>query len=202
MKLMVQTSILSKRWKYVWTTSPYLIFENDLNWITKEEKEFMLLAKTKKEEEFMLLVNNVFFYRDRSVSIEKFKLVSTRKVEVDVNFLEIWLGKAIELNKAQEIHLNLSVNQKFELSDNLFDSELKVFKLATHLINLVRVPYSMCLSIKITVLDLRNVTFPDGGLDKALTISSPVLEDLKLCNIDYEHLNVLNILTPLLKRFE
>ncbi|KAM5571940.1 F-box protein [Rosa sericea] len=81
----VRTTILSTRWKNVWTSVPNLVFE---------DREF-----PERFEAFMMFVDRVFSLRNNSSNILKFRFLGGSNVEEeDVSRIDRWICTAVRGN--------------------------------------------------------------------------------------------------------
>ncbi|TQD90272.1 hypothetical protein C1H46_024189 [Malus baccata] len=180
----VRTTVLSKRWKNIWTSVPNLYFCDD---------------DYPEVNDFTAFVNQVLDFHDLS-RIQKFHL------HCDDDYFEHppvdrWIHAAIE-RKVVELDLcvhHSEPDQNFELPQNIFKCEtLKVLKLQFHFI--ARPPTSKCFpNLKFLNVDIHH---PDvDSVEKVLSYF-PVLEDLViggfLDDYDVESLDI-NISAPELK---
>ena len=112
-RLAVQTSVLSKRWKLIWTTLPFLNF-NEYNIHYKEELRSFIYCK---------FMNHVFARRDHKSGIIKLDLCRTNGLNIRL------LKKYIKYAVSHEVqHLTVELDRYCSLSS--FDSKtLKELKL-------------------------------------------------------------------------
>ncbi|XP_059658869.1 F-box/LRR-repeat protein At3g59200-like [Cornus florida] len=165
----VATSVLSTKWKYLWTSITNLDFDDGLlyasatPWKGNEQRQSLV------EKSF---VNFVYHVRSRNVSnLHKFRLRCTRSY--DVSHVNAWVSTALSRNP-RELHLS------------------KTGSLPHELFTLV------CLqSLKILVID--SLKFSDDDSFYRLFSSCPVLEDLSIENCDLGNISVFNISAPNLK---
>ncbi|TQD85542.1 hypothetical protein C1H46_028908 [Malus baccata] len=95
----VQTTIVSRRWKNLWTSVHSLVFDEDAY-----------------HEDFPRYVDNVLFFRDSS-DIRNFRL-SCGSVE-DISRIDGWIRASIWFNVA-ELNLSVASDPVFELPESLF----------------------------------------------------------------------------------
>ncbi|KAB2623512.1 F-box/LRR-repeat protein 13-like [Pyrus ussuriensis x Pyrus communis] len=180
----VRTTVLSKRWKNIWTSVPNLYFCDD---------------DYPEVNDFTAFVNRVLDSHDSSW-IQKFHL------HCDDDYFEPppvdrWIHAAIE---RKVVELDLCVNhsepdQNFELPQNIFMCEtLKILELQFHFI--ARPPTSKCFpNLKFLNVDIHH---PDVDSVEKVLPYFPVLEDLVidgfLDDYDVESLDI-NISAPALK---
>ncbi|KAF5728598.1 F-box/LRR-repeat protein [Tripterygium wilfordii] len=135
----VRTSILSKRWEYLWTSIPNLEFSQGQC----------------KRIHLMEFVERVFSHRDSDI-----KLFSiTCEVLAEAGRIRRWISAAIRRN-VKELYFDLNNFKKpFELPHCLFTSA-SVEKLFLSISCTLRLPTSICFS-KLKILHLELITFPD-----------------------------------------
>lgn len=184
MKLVIQTSILSNRWKHLWKSTPTLNFH--LNYFT--------LNKNPNEISFEHFVDRVFHLRD-ACRIQKFSLTSHQKIKA--GHISTWIYVA-KVRNVEELHLCLVLadSEPLVLPQNLFTS--------VRVLSLQRCPLPswVCSANLIRSLKLVSVRLPDGDSDGRLNFSCPVLENLVLTFCGITHLKLLTLSTPLLKNLE
>ncbi|XP_059657006.1 F-box/LRR-repeat protein At3g26922-like [Cornus florida] len=201
----VATSVLSTKWKYLWTSIATLDFDDGLVdvWPTprKSRKQRQSLVETS-------FINFVYRVLTRNVSdLQKFHLKCTRSY--DVSHVNIWISTALSRNP-RELHLSHIGNLPRELFTS---TSLVVLKLVSSWCRTIvlsvpigswcrtivlNVPTLVCLrSLKILVIDY--FKFLDDDSIYRLCSSCPVLEDLSIGNCDLGNISVLNISAPNLR---
>ncbi|KAF9609983.1 hypothetical protein IFM89_019547 [Coptis chinensis] len=184
MSQIIQTSLLSKRWRYIWVSLPYLNF-NDLAWKSSGESKC-----------FIDFVHNVLLYRDNS-PVYKFCLdcfICDRDRSED-RICSMVIA-AVRKN-TQEVHVNIRQQEIVELPHSVFVSEIRVFTLHTDFP--VQLPNSVGTAAHLKTLKLVSAKLPKGDLNGELVLSCPVLEILLLHNCESKHLNVFTISAFVLK---
>ncbi|KAI3951217.1 hypothetical protein MKW92_031863 [Papaver armeniacum] len=96
MKLAVQTNILSKRWRYIWTSLPTLHFQShefqERQWFSSVLKEISI------SQLFVELVDSALILRDQKSDIEKFHLNWNPGCSEIVDHLDKWITAALNRN--------------------------------------------------------------------------------------------------------
>ncbi|XP_026664913.2 putative F-box/FBD/LRR-repeat protein At4g03220 isoform X2 [Phoenix dactylifera] len=173
----VQTSILARRWRHLWTSVPTLDFDDD---------EFSI---ANGEDEFVHFVNKVqSCYKAQQIQRYHLSIKQAR----NSNFLETWVRFAVEHN-VQELYLDLPHGRPFEVS---FCQSVRVLKLHGDL----KLPASGCFS-SLEHLSLLGVQLTnDNGILDVTSEHYPLLRScsLKSCM----GLNCLNINCSLLEHLD
>ncbi|KAF9597013.1 hypothetical protein IFM89_014878 [Coptis chinensis] len=186
MKVIVQTSLLCKRWKNLWNSVPNLNFH--LGFLPR-------IGKKKKLIHFMNFVDRVFILRDSN--IDMFNL-ECREI-LDVNRITSWIIGAVGQH-AQELNAKSNTSEPLELPYNLFTSNIKAMKLRSY--GNMRLPSSMSTSERIQSLYLYGVQLPNGNSNGELVLSCLVLETLVMSSCDLKDIKVLTVSAPLLENLE
>ncbi|EYU19233.1 hypothetical protein MIMGU_mgv1a010689mg [Erythranthe guttata] len=170
----VATSVLSKRWKYLWTFVPILDFDDSLLYSSQFEFRHSINVTC-----FMNFVDKVLLQRDKS-NVKRFRL--SCRVCFSASRVNEWILSAVKQN-VQELDLCLFVEEPFVLPACVFDNEiLTVIKLEMNC-NLHLPPRISIPSLK--TLHLRLVTFPnDNNTVQSLFSSCPFLEELAVLDYD------------------
>ncbi|PSR86432.1 F-box/FBD/LRR-repeat protein [Actinidia chinensis var. chinensis] len=187
----VGTSILSKRWKNLWTELTDLDFDYELEFHPLKVYYPGNRLRWLRSLQFKTFVDKVI--RERiSPRVRKFSLRITRLIHV--RCLNEWISAAIERG-VQEIDISIHVEDKdklVELPQCLFNCETLVVLKLKSLLQLTNVASSVCLpNLKTLHLDIhcKNVEF----IQKLIN-SCPSLEDLST------HGDDIKIIFPNLKR--
>ncbi|KAF8029622.1 hypothetical protein BT93_E2137 [Corymbia citriodora subsp. variegata] len=174
----VKTSVLCKKWQYLWTSIPNVEFEED----SESEREL-----------FMNFVDRVLVLRGSS-RIRRFYLACN--VSHDASRINLWVSAAVQRN-VEECFLDLSdVEGPFALPYCLFTS--------ASLTNLeLLVPGTLKLPSKILLPNLKHlmlikITFLDEFSTEQL-LSCPALKELIVEDCDWSYLRAVTIFTPTLK---
>ncbi|PIA31390.1 hypothetical protein AQUCO_05000055v1 [Aquilegia coerulea] len=171
MKEVVQTSFISRKWRYFWKSVPVLNFDYSL-WSDSSKLEKNVRPYVKKvyrKHECLDFVARVLLFHDRSTNIQKFRL--SYNYCCDSGRLNTWLDFVLERH-VKEVHLEMPNGGSYVLPDSLFTSGIEVFKLK---------------SIR------------SGNCDGKLFLNYPILEELILKNCDHQHLKLLTVTAPQLK---
>lgn len=186
-KDVVSTCLLSKRWKYLWTSVPNIDFD-DSSLYPSEVNDW----DTVKLTCFMNFVEKVLFLHDDS-NMEKFRL--SCRVCFDASRIHAWVSAAMK-HKAQELDLCLFVETPFALPPKVFVSEfLTVVKIAMNCV--LELP--TCISFpQLKTLHLALVTFLDDDSTQKLLSSCPVLQDLSILDCEWMNLKHIVVSIPTL----
>ncbi|KAL5719554.1 hypothetical protein ACHQM5_012310 [Ranunculus cassubicifolius] len=189
MREIVQTSILSNTWRYLWMSTP------TLNFIFDEWKP-RLSSDKEPGKGFLHFVDSVI-HRGTS-SLEKLHFSYPMQITaVDVHG---WLLLALARN-VQHLFLELTCLDEFlELPREVFTSSVTQLKVKCFPKSLIGLPNTVSNAARVKSMVLKNVKFPDGNDKGELILSCPVLEHLVIQNCGIGHLKMLSISTPLLER--
>lgn len=177
----VRTSILSKRWEYLWTSIPVLDFEEGPG----------------KRKLFTYFVERVLVLH-HMLDLQKFALSCT--VQADAPHINSWILAAIRRN-VKELHLSLKGVRDSSVFPRCFFTCASITKLVLSMNwlsgvpNLIRFP-----SLKILILE--NVVFSDDNAAYQLFRGCPVLETLCIHQCNWLNLNAITISSSTLQTFE
>jgi hypothetical protein len=178
----VRTSVLCKRWEYLWASVPNLGF-NLLHASHAKRKH--------KRPLFMNFVDRVFCLRDSSV-IEQFCLCCD--VLSDASRVNTWISAAVRHN-VQELYIMLeNIEGEFSLPYCLFTSKT-LTSLGLYMCSILKLPSTICFS-NLKILNIGKVTFSDEYLTQQFFSSLPVLEELELNRCSWVDLKVVRIFAP------
>ncbi|KAI8558054.1 hypothetical protein RHMOL_Rhmol04G0058600 [Rhododendron molle] len=186
----IRTSILSRRWQYLWT-SILDINLDDISWSKDIDK---IKDQCPMCHRFSDFVDRVLLLHDAS-DIRRLHLNILDPV--NSSRLNSWISAAIRHN-VQELNLDLPVRTRFLLPCCLFTCEsLLVLKLFMQCV--LKPPSFIYLSsLKTLVFD--NLTFSDDESTQHLFSNCPVLQELALINCGWKNIKTLTISVPTLKR--
>ncbi|XP_059433044.1 F-box/LRR-repeat protein At3g59190-like [Corylus avellana] len=178
----VRTSVLCKRWEYLWASIPNL----DFNLLHASHAKRKL-----RRPLFMKFVDKVFCLRDSSV-IERFSLCCD--VLSDASRVNTWISAAVRHN-VQELFITLeNIKREFSLPYCLFTSKT-LTSLDLYMSCIFKLPSTICFS-NLKVLNIGKVTFSDEYLTQQFFSGLPVLEELELNRCSWVDLKVVRISAP------
>ncbi|KAL7249964.1 hypothetical protein ACSBR1_012031 [Camellia fascicularis] len=191
----IQTSILSRRWQYLWTSISNIDLNDMSSWSNRKKD------KGKKKDRypmcrssFLDFVERVLLLHDAS-DIKRLRLRFT--VVVNSSRLNSWISAAVRHN-VEELDLSLPVQTRFVLPCCLFTCDsLVVLKL------FMDCPFKPPIFIhfsNLKTLHLSAVTFSDDNSTQQLFSSCPVLQELELLYCGWKNLKTIIISIPTLKR--
>ncbi|GMP53612.1 hypothetical protein CsSME_00019024 [Camellia sinensis var. sinensis] len=191
----IQTSILSRRWQYLWTSISNIDLNDMSSWSNRKKD------KGKKKDcypmcrsSFLDFVERVLLLHDAS-DIKRLRLRFT--VVVNSSRLNSWISAAVRHN-VEELDLSLPVQTRFVLPCCLFTCDsLVVLKL------FMDCPFKPPIFIhfsNLKTLHLSAVTFSDDNSTQQLFSSCPVLQELELLYCGWKNLKTITISIPTLKR--
>ncbi|CAL5390994.1 unnamed protein product [Camellia sinensis] len=191
----IQTSILSRRWQYLWTSISNIDLNDMSSWSNRKKD------KGKKKDcypmcrsSFLDFVERVLLLHDAS-DIKRLRLRFT--VVVNSSRLNSWISAAVRHN-VEELDLSLPVQTRFILPCCLFTCDsLVVLKL------FMDCPFKPPIFIhfsNLKTLHLSAVTFSDDNSTQQLFSSCPVLQELELLYCGWKNLKTITISIPTLKR--
>ncbi|KAL5703139.1 hypothetical protein ACHQM5_028269 [Ranunculus cassubicifolius] len=198
MKEVVRTCILSKRWQYVWSSTPNLGFDLDC-WPSS------FLSWPEDFESFIYFVDNVVSRR-RGSNIFKFELNSSiPHFHLCLTYIASWIRKVLECG-VQHLILTFPLDtlgpHTLDLPHDLFTSSVRVLKVLIgrsppeSIVPLPNIP----MGSQIKDLQLYGIKFPGGDVNGELVLNFSVLENLGIDRCDVNGLKVLTISTPVLQK--
>lgn len=187
-KFAVGTSVLSKRWRYLWASIPNLDFDDDL--LLDRDKP---IGDSERSICFKNFVDKVLLHGSISC-IRKFRLkCSDHELDSAVNS---WICTALERN-VQELDLYFDTEYPIELPPKFFFCKtLVVLKLSFSIF--LDIPSSIWFP-SLKVLHLRSVEFSTDDSAQKFLSSCPVLEELVIERWRLDEQWVFNVSAPTLK---
>ncbi|GMY36938.1 F-box/LRR-repeat protein At3g58900-like [Fagus crenata] len=175
----VRTSILSKKWQYLWTSTPKLHFAEG------ERNERMV---------FMNFVERALALRDSS-KITDFSL--SCDVQCDTSRINAWIISVVK-HKVQVLHMYLRKFQEpLALPPCLFTCRsLEVLKLK--MFHHLKLPSSISFS-SLKILSLWKVIFSDNRSTQQLFSGCPILEKLSIIDCIWKNVKAVCISSPKLQ---
>ncbi|XP_063939925.1 F-box/LRR-repeat protein At4g14103-like isoform X2 [Daucus carota subsp. sativus] len=199
-KYAVGTTILSKRWNYLWTSVKNLDFNSSLilnigRGYYASSDEFM--------KSFVEFVERVLFFHD-GMSVDKL-CISSRSRVCD-NQIYTWVSAVLPCHLKELQVTSTSVRQtpsselwQVDLPWSLFTCKtLTTLKLCGGFV--LRIPTRVCLPA-LKILHLDSVIYVDDVSIQNLLSGCPVLEDLDIERRNWDGVQVIDITSPTLKRF-
>ncbi|KAM7519366.1 hypothetical protein LguiB_018328 [Lonicera macranthoides] len=194
----VRTSILSTRWKYIWSSVPALDLTYN-NFMSKAHSMDVNFQKVNAVDNFLNVVDGLLMGQSQH---------ALDKVHIDGSFsgthygshINAWICAAIERN-VRKLHLRrLDSTMPHELHQSLLGSNaLVVLKLDVNVI--LNFPMTSTCFPNLKVLELKHlVKFKDGISAQNLISSCPVLEDLFISRVGPHNLRTLNLTSWSLKK--
>ncbi|XP_026436985.1 F-box/LRR-repeat protein At3g59190-like [Papaver somniferum] len=189
----LQTCLLSRRWRYLWLSLPTLrISENSMAW--KIDDRFEALNR------YIVFVDRLLLLRDSSSTIKTFKLkwenvgnfLSDLEFKYDVSrHIVTWIMAAVKHN-VQELNLTMWLREVIKLPDCLFTCKslttLGFYGFGRDLTAFV-LPDMIAYNFpRLRYLELKGVSLGDENLTSKLFSSCPGLESLVLtdCSIKFD----------------
>ena len=177
-----RTSVLCKRWEYLWASIPSLDFDMLHSWHPN---------KRCKRTLFMNFVDRVFCLCDSS-DIKRFTFCCD--VLSAASRVNTWVISAVRHN-VQELHIELhNCKGEFSLPYCLFTCKT-LTSLYLDVRCILKLPTIVCFS-NLKILTIGKVTFSDDYLTHKFFSGQPVLEKLKLNGCCWGGLKVVRISAP------
>ncbi|KAL5721266.1 hypothetical protein ACHQM5_013846 [Ranunculus cassubicifolius] len=182
----VRTSVLSTRWKNLWTLINNFDFHDDLPYCSKKKTLMKKIAFSEFVDK-VLLVNNVS-------KVHRFSLKCKECSDYDFGKWMVTLMK----RKVQELIISVEETPSYYFPICLFTKEsLRILKI--HMDISVNGPNSISL-LWLKVLHLERVTFFGTKLEEHFLLSCPVLEEFALRDCKWLDIKTVNISVPKLQR--
>ncbi|KAH7845142.1 hypothetical protein Vadar_015412 [Vaccinium darrowii] len=190
----IRSSILSRRWQYLWTSI------SDINLDVNSYSSGRRNDTDKKNDQcpmgqtFLDFVDRVLHFHDSS-DIKRLHL--NIDGPVSSSRLSSWISAAVRHN-VQELDLNLPVRTQFLLPCCLFTCEsLLVFRLFMN--RFLKAPSFISFS-SLKTLAFHSLTFSDDESTQNLFCNCPALQELTLTYCGWKKIKTLTISIPTLKR--
>lgn len=186
MKEAIKTSVLSKRWEFLWTSIPKLEFKEHF------------AQSDEKREEFMDFVERALLLHDSS-SLHTFSLTCKVSSVGPTPRINSWIHAALR-HKVQKMVLSLHFNcchGSFMLPRHLFVSE-SLNELELDFFYDLRVPCSVYFP-NLKILTLSKVFFMDDNSVKQLFSSCPNLVKLDIIQCKWNNLKSVYVSAPMLE---
>ncbi len=185
----VKTSILSKRWKYLWLSVPVLDFDDEST-DSVEESPF-------KRKLFMDFVERVLLLRDSS-PIMNFSLTLTCNAPSDSSRINSWISAAVK-HKVQVLNICLfKIGEPFVLPHRLFTCEL-LQELKLNMFHCLKLPSFVSFS-SLKILSLNRIIFLDDHSAQKLFKVCSILEELYLISCSWENVKAVCISSPRIQK--
>ncbi|MCL7033545.1 hypothetical protein MKW94_004144 [Papaver nudicaule] len=201
MKYVVQTCVLSKRWRYIWTSLPVLRLEMEEHWTTIDDEDRDLAHADEKR--FVNFVDKVLRFRDDS-DIHAFYLEGLHNEEITINNAYKWIAKVVSQN-VQELVIKICIKEDVEFPACLCTCDT-LTKLNLELHPYFGRRYKVILPSAMSLPQLRSLTLQslwvdDEKLANKFLSSFPALESLVMQCCRFYNMN-LNLSLPNLRYFE
>ncbi|KAG5564491.1 hypothetical protein RHGRI_000613 [Rhododendron griersonianum] len=189
-KYAVATSVLSTRWKQLWTSITSLDFDDKL----------LLLPHNQTNNPTLHWIFTSFVCRvlslHRGKCVQKFRLKCT--CTCDVSHVNGWIADML-LRDVRELDLSVHVEHSILLPQELFTCRtLVVLKLDDiYDVTVMDVPTSVSLP-NLKILHLVGIGFVDDDSISRFLFGCPVLEELRMTRCVREDVGVINVVAPVL----
>ncbi|KAI3728194.1 hypothetical protein L6452_16826 [Arctium lappa] len=180
-KYVVQTCLLSSRWKLLWTSMPCLNFDSD---------KFGSLLK------FSKFVKHVLYDRNHQINVTTLKLSFHGAAS---QYFVRKIADYVLAHNVQEINVVIVPKKHHEFPPCLFSSRsLKHFYLRSYYLAPCLIPKTPWDFPALTTLYLQEVTFCDVNADESVNLFSKCvnLKSLTLCRFLANDVEVFDIITP------
>ena len=175
----VRTSILSKRWQYLWTSIPKLEFYEE-----ESDRRMMLMNFVERA----LALRDSSNIKDFSVSCD---------VECETYRINSWISAVVK-HKVQVLYLGLAnFQESLELTPSLFTCE-SLKELTLSMFHYLELPSSVSFP-SLKKLILIEVIFPDDNSTQQLFSGCPILEELVIIDCIWNNVKAVCISPPMLR---
>lgn len=189
-KRIVATSVLAKRWRFVWNSVPILKIQHLLSSDPAKDSDLHI-------KQFVNFMDRMFILRDLS-TIKYFSLLTYIEDEYNINS---WIS-SVTNRKVEEIDLllltNSDVYSPFLIPSSLFTCE-SLIKLSIGVRVVLNLPKYVHFP-KLKLLRLMGARIKDKYFIERLLSNCPVLEDLSLDSCTWDGIDDLCVSSPTLKR--
>ncbi|XP_058179438.1 F-box/LRR-repeat protein At4g14103-like isoform X2 [Rhododendron vialii] len=188
-KYAVSTSVLSTRWKQLWTSITSFDIDDQLLLCPQNKSTDPLLQRS-----FTSFVCRVLLHHVSCV--QRFRLKCSQSY--DASLVNGWIADTL-LRNVRELDLDLSFRMEHStmLPQDLFTcSTLVVLKLKTYG-DMNTVPTSVSLP-SLRILHLFGIEFVDGDSINRFLFGCPLLEELRMYQCVGENVSLINIVAPML----
>ncbi|PIA34056.1 hypothetical protein AQUCO_03900154v1 [Aquilegia coerulea] len=177
----LQTSFISRKWRYIWKSHPVLNFDYDVwNYHSKKKPNGLrYVRKDFTKAKCLNFVDRVLLFRDNSSPIQK------------INFTKPYTCDSLRGCFSQQE--NMLSCKGLILPDSLFTSGIEVLKLKADQYTSYQLPGLICSAHKLRTLDLKYIKLPNGKHNDEFVFNYPVLENLILEQCDFEHIGNLRV---------
>lgn len=199
-KYLLQTSVLSKSFRELWTIIPRLDFDEDLFKMHRVKNKKKI--QNPKFENFVSKVMRLL--QDGAYDVDRFRLSWSH---CDMSLVNQWIDVLGNKN-LKELDLDLRRNESAEkirypitLPLCMFNSDSLVsLKLKLQNCELFMLPTSICLN-KLKILHLEGVRFSGDDAVQKLLVGCPILETLVMVGCHIYNEKVVDISVPSLRNF-
>ncbi|KAI5654734.1 hypothetical protein M9H77_31921 [Catharanthus roseus] len=188
----IRTTILSRRWRYLWTKVPALRF--DIDDASYSYRSSCYCHKPDDFVSFERFVNRVFILHD-APSLDK--LCISFNSSCCEFYFHSWVSSAISRNLR---HFELVMPSSFQLPKKLFTCETLEFLKLCYSDPHLEIPSGVCLP-RLETLILEEIEFVDKESFSNLIDGCPILKALSLQLFIYQNRTTFTLSSPLLRRF-
>ncbi|KAH7575324.1 hypothetical protein JRO89_XS02G0083000 [Xanthoceras sorbifolium] len=189
----IKTSVLSSRWKNLWTLTYNLYFDDMPFWLNKNYETYSFVSCVDK-------VLSLWQAKD----IQDFHLSCSFLEHGELSSVEEWICFAIE-HKVSNVSLEVDIGEKwgFRLPQSILTCKTLV-ELSLGSDFFLDIPDSVVCFPSLKILCVK-IVYPDGNLMQKLFRSCPILEDLSIngSRLCHDHLvPMFDITVPTVKRLK
>ncbi|XP_027348174.1 F-box/LRR-repeat protein At3g26922-like [Abrus precatorius] len=177
----VRTSVLAKRWKYIWTYLSVFDFENDLPITNRKESQIQKSANC-----LLYLVDRLLH---RSDCIKRLR-IAIYGITVDADQVNSLIYAAVR-QKVENFKLSLDLKDSFVLPHSFSISE-SLNKLCLEMVCVLNIPSGICFP-SLKTLKLSYVTFSNEKSAQHLFSGCLVLQKLTIYGCDWKNIKNIRI---------